>query len=298
MATELNRIRRGGLNCWQLHHRGQTLVIAEQGAQVLEYGRDGEPPILWLSEQAAYEVGQGVRGGVPICWPWFGALERNPDSVQRQYQLHEPPAHGLVRQQPWRLDEEHIDKEQVQLIFQLAEHGDHQHFSPVTPTLTVTLSNTLTLSLSNHNHGNRSVTLSQALHTYLAVADSRQITVHGLAHTPYVDALDDWQTRQDDQPLQLHQETDRLYLQLPSQLHVEDPLWQRQILLTCRGSHSAVIWNPWIKKSRLLSQFAPDAWQRMLCIETARVLDDVLTLAPGESHEMAVEIRDNGSFQP
>ena len=81
MATDLKRITRGELICWQLRHRGQTLVIAEQGAQVLEYRRDGEPPILWLSEQAAYRIGHGVRGGVPVCWPWFGALSAEiPDS--------------------------------------------------------------------------------------------------------------------------------------------------------------------------------------------------------------------------
>jgi len=293
MATDLKRITRGELICWQLRHRGQTLVIAEQGAQVLEYGRDGDPPILWLSEQAAYRIGHGVRGGVPVCWPWFGAPERNPDSVTQQYSLHTPPAHGLVRQQPWQLSEQHLHAKQAQLVFRLADQADRQHLPPVTPTLTITLGDALSLSLGNHNHGDRPVTVSQALHTYLAVADSRQITVQGLAHTPYVDALADWQTRQDSDALQFDQETDRLYLQLPSQLQVEDPLWQRQIQLTCRGSHSAVVWNPWVDKSLQLSQFAPDAWQRMLCIETARVLDNVLTLDPGEYHEMAVEIMTN-----
>lgn len=294
MPTELKRIIRGELTCWQLRHRGQTLVIAEQGAQVLEYGRNGAPPILWLSEHAAYLAGQGVRGGVPVCWPWFGALDRNPQSVAQQYTLSNPPAHGLVRQQPWQLSEANLNEEQARLLFRLAEHADSQHLPPVTPTLTVTLGDALTLCLGNHNYGDRPVTVSQALHTYLAVADSRQVTVHGLAHAPYVDALADWQTRQDDQALQFHQETDRLYLQLPTQLQVDDPLWQRQIQLTCRGSRSAVVWNPWIDKSLRLSQFPADAWQRMLCIETARVLDNVLTLAPGEHHEMAVEITKTG----
>ncbi|MEP5232905.1 MAG: D-hexose-6-phosphate mutarotase [Alloalcanivorax sp.] len=294
MATDLKRITRGELTCWQLRHRGQTMVIAEQGAQVLEYGRDGEPPILWLSEQAAYRIGHGVRGGVPVCWPWFGALERNPDSVTQQYTLDNPPAHGLVRQQPWQLSEQHLGAEQAQLVFRLAEHADGQHLPPISPTLTITLGDTLTLSLGNHNHGKHPVTVSQALHTYLAVADSRHVTVHGLAQSPYVDALADWQTRQDTHALRFDQETDRLYLQLPSQLQVDDPLWKRQIQLVCRGSHSAVVWNPWVEKSLRLSQFAPDAWQRMLCIETARVLDNVLTLAPGEHHEMAVEIMTTG----
>ncbi|HBC19627.1 MAG TPA: D-hexose-6-phosphate mutarotase, partial [Alcanivorax sp.] len=69
MATMLTPITRGDLPCWEIRHRNQTLVIAEQGAQVLSYQRDGEHPLIWLSEEAAYHRGQGVRGGVPVCWP-------------------------------------------------------------------------------------------------------------------------------------------------------------------------------------------------------------------------------------
>ncbi|MDX1802618.1 MAG: D-hexose-6-phosphate mutarotase [Alcanivorax sp.] len=284
----MHTIYRGELACREIHHRGQRLVVAEQGAQVLEYQRDGEPPIIWLSEQASYQRGQSVRGGIPLCWPWFGTLARNPEALRRQYPMASAPAHGLVRQQPWQLVEQQQDQQRQTLVWRLAGQADSMPLPGLTPTLSMTLDDGLTLSLDNHNHGNQSACISQALHSYFAVSDIHQVHVYGLEDCPYVDALDDWQRHQQAGPVRFHSETDRLYLQLPTRLHIDDPLWQRRLVLESQGSQSAVVWNPWVEKSRRLSQFADHDWQRMLCIETARVLENALTLGPGEHHRMAV----------
>ena len=288
MTASVTQIIRGDLPCWEIRHRHQTLVIAEQGAQVLSYQRDGEHPLIWLSEEAAYHRGQGVRGGVPVCWPWFGGLDFNPEEIRQQYALAEPPAHGLVRQQPWTLQHTREDSDGITLHFGLSDQADRQSLPAVEPTLTVRLDDGLSLALNNHNHGNTPVWISQALHSYFAVSDSRQVTVHGLETCPYVDALDDWQSHRQESPLTFVAETDRLYLQLPDTVHIDDPGWQRRLTLSAAGSRSAVVWNPWIDKSQRLSQFADDAWQRMLCIETARVLEDALFLGPDERHQMSV----------
>ena len=288
MTASVTQIIRGDLPCWEIRHRHQTLVIAEQGAQVLSYQRDGEHPLIWLSEKAAYQRGQGVRGGVPVCWPWFGGLDFNPEEIRQQYALAEPPAHGLVRQQPWALTHSEQDDEQITLTFALSPHADRQSLPSVEPSLIVRLDDGLSLTLHNHNHGSQPVWISQALHSYFAVSDCRQVEIHGLDSCPYVDALDDWQRHQQEGPLTFHGETDRLYLQLPDTLHIDDPAWQRRLTLSASGSRSAVVWNLWIDKSRRLTQFADDAWQRMLCIETARVLDNALLLGPDEQHSMEV----------
>ena len=81
-APSIETLQLGELACWRVRHGDGELLISQQGAQILRYGRDGQPPLIWLSEQAAYRRGQGVRGGVPICWPWFGDLKRNPPAVQ------------------------------------------------------------------------------------------------------------------------------------------------------------------------------------------------------------------------
>lgn len=288
MTSSISQITRGELSCWQICHRGQTLVIAEQGAQVLEYRHDGEPPLIWLSPEAAYQRGQSVRGGVPVCWPWFGGLGFNPDAVASRYTLADPPAHGLVRGLPWTLVEQVQSSQQCVLRFRPDPDHLPDEAPGVTPTLIVCLDQHLTLTLVNHNHSESEVALSQALHSYFAVSDSRRITLQGLDGHPYVDALDQWHSHLQQGPLTLQGETDRLYLKLGNQLHIDDPGWQRRITLSVSGSQSAVVWNPWVEKSQRLSQFPDDAWQQMICIETARVLDDMLVLAPGQHHEMTV----------
>ena len=85
-------------------------------------------------------------------------------------------------------------------------------------------------------------------------------------------------------------ETDRIYLDAPQQLSIVDNDWHRSIQLTSRGSRTAVIWNPWIERAEQFDDMADDGWQRMLCIETANVMDDVVTLEPGASHTLGVSI--------
>jgi len=136
--------------------------------------------------------------------------------------------------------------------------------------------------------------ISQALHSYFAVSDIHQVRVEGLAGCPYIDTLLDWQQRQQqDGDLAFNGETDRIYLQLPTTLQLIDPAWKRSIRLTTRGSRSAVLWNPWIDKAKRLSSYADDAWQRMACIETANVLDDVVVLQPGQQHLLGVSSHRN-----
>lgn len=288
MTSSITQITRGDLACWQVRHRGQTLVIAEQGAQVLEYRLYNEPPVIWLSEQAEYQRGSGVRGGVPVCWPWFGGLAFNPEPVRQQFTVTDGPAHGWVRTLPWQLAEQDQDEQQVILTFTPAADNLPEGTPEVDLCMQLILDDALTLTLINHNRSAQPIALSQALHSYFAVSDSRNVTLQGFDQSPYVDAMDHWQSHRQSGPLTFSEETDRLYLQLGPTLHIDDPDWQRRITLSTVGSQSAVVWNPWVEKSQRLSQFADDAWQRMLCIETARVLDDMLLLAPGERHEMSV----------
>ncbi|HWV09237.1 MAG TPA: D-hexose-6-phosphate mutarotase, partial [Pseudomonas sp.] len=104
MATShIERIELGELACWRVRRHGAELLVTQQGAQLLSYQRDGEPPLIWLSEDAAYTHGQSVRGGAPICWPWFGDLRRNPAAIQAQFQDDTAPPHGLVRAADWQL---------------------------------------------------------------------------------------------------------------------------------------------------------------------------------------------------
>ena len=292
-APSIETLQLGELACWRVRHGDGELLISQQGAQILRYGRDGEPPLIWLSEQAAYCRGQGVRGGVPICWPWFGDLKRNPPAVQALApDLDSAAFHGGVRSLDWQLVDSRVDADGVSLTFSgpTPAAGNPAWPPELTVSLQIRLDQQLHIRLLSHNHGTQPLTLSQALHSYFAVSDIRQVEVEGLAGCRYLETLDDWQERQHAGALGFAGETDRIYLGLPPSLSLVDHGWQRRISLHSQGSASAVLWNPWVDKALRLSDFAADAWQRMLCIETANVWDDCVQLAPGASHSLDLRL--------
>lgn len=293
MATfQVETEQHGELNCWRITSNHAELLIAQQGAQVLSYQRLGEPPLLWLSDQAIFRQGKSVRAGVPVCWPWFGNLQRNPQAVQAMYQGEQAPAHGLARTRDWQLLGIEEAAEGLRIEFSLPEAlGDLPGWPhEVELKLLIEMGTQLKLTLSSFNQGNDNVTISQALHSYFAVSDVQQARVEGVENLGYIETLADWELRQQHSALGFAGETDRIYLQTPDLLKIVDPQWNRRITLHATGSRSAVIWNPWTDRARELADMADDGWQRMLCIETANVWDDVVNLAPGASHSLSVTI--------
>ncbi|MET3050516.1 D-hexose-6-phosphate mutarotase [Pseudomonas alkylphenolica] len=282
----------GELNCWRITTDSAELLVAQQGAQVLSYQRLGEPPLLWLSEQAIFKQGKSVRAGVPVCWPWFGQLSRNPQAVQTMYQGAEPPAHGLVRGRDWQLLGIAETGDTVRVDFNLPDtQGDLPGWPHnVELKLSIVLGEQLTIALTSYNLDNMPVTISQALHSYFAVSDVREVNVEGVDGLRYIETLADWESRAQQGDLGFAGETDRIYLQAPKKLSIVDPGWNRRIHLSSSGSRSAVIWNPWTDRAAQLTDMANDGWQRMLCIETANVWDDVVTLAPGATHTLSLTL--------
>lgn len=289
MPVDIQRIEMDQLACWRIRNGAAEVVVAEQGAQVLSYRQDEGTPIIWLSEEAAYERGQAVRGGVPVCWPWFGDLARNPQPIQEMYRSSQPaPAHGLVRNIDWMLKRSDANSATLEFACNTGDLPGWPH--AIELSLQIRLDQRLHLTLSSRNQGEVPVALSQALHSYFTISDIHQVAVEGLDGRAYIETLEDWQQRQQRGDLAFDGETDRIYLDLPPTLCLRDPGLNRRITLESHGSRSAVLWNPWVAKAQRLSQFADDAWQRMVCIETANVLDDMVQLEPGGSHTLGVSI--------
>lgn len=146
----------GELNCWRISSDRAELLIAQQGAQILSYQRVGEPPLLWLSDQAIFRQGKSVRAGVPVCWPWFGNLQRNPQAVQAMYHGEQAPAHGLARSRDWQLLGIEEAGTGLRIEFQLPEaRGDLPGWPhDVELKLVVELDEALKLNLTSRNMGN------------------------------------------------------------------------------------------------------------------------------------------------
>ena len=281
------------LNCWRIRHGQAELLVAQQGAHILSYQLDGQPPVIWLNDEAVFKTGKSIRAGVPVCWPWFGNLQRNPDSVQAMRVSNEPaPAHGLVRALDWELGEIGTTDGglNVEFILPVPENGLLGWPHQADLRLSIRLDEQLHINLTSHNRGADSVSISQALHSYFAVSDVRNVHVEGVDGLDYIETLDDWNIVKQQGDLHFTGETDRIYLDTPAKLSIVDPTWERRIELTASGSRSAVIWNPWIDRAAAFSDMANDGWQRMLCIETANVMDDIVHLAPDASHTLGVSI--------
>lgn len=272
------------LNCWRIRQGQAELLVAQQGAHILSYQLAGQPPVIWLNDEAVFQTGKSIRAGVPVCWPWFGNFERNPPSVQAMRVSDQPAsAHGLVRAMDWELEGIETEGDSLSVVFALPvpEHGLPGWPHQVDLKLSIRLDEQLQINLTSHNQGTDSVTISQALHSYFAVSDVRNVHVEGVDGLAYIETLDNWNTVTQHGDLRFSGETDRIYLNTPDKLSIVDPAWERRIELTAKGSRTAVIWNPWIDRAAAFSDMADDGWQRMLCIETANVMGDVVTLAPG-----------------
>ena len=281
------------LNCWRIRHGQAELLVAQQGAHILSYQLAGQPPLIWLNDEAVFKTGKSIRAGVPVCWPWFGNFERNPPSVKAMRVSNQAPtAHGLVRAMDWELGGIEAEGESLNIEFLLPcpDGGLPGWPHQVDLKLSIRLDDQLHIQLISHNRGAQTVTISQALHSYFAVSDARNVHVEGVDGLSYIETLEDWATKKQSGELRFTGETDRNYLDAPPLLSIVDPAWERRIELTSTGSRSAVIWNPWIDRAAAFSDMADDGWQRMLCIETANVMGDVVSLAPGATHTLGVSI--------
>ncbi|PBP94259.1 D-hexose-6-phosphate mutarotase [Pseudomonas congelans] len=281
------------LNCWRICHGEAELLVAQQGAHILSYQVAGQQPLVWLNEEAVLKRGKPIRAGMPICWPWFGNLDRNPQSVQAMRDSSEPAkAHGEVRALDWQLLGIGADGDALLVEFVLPEAEGHLPGWPhnVALKLSIRLDHALNVSLVSYNCGTEPVVISQALHTYFAVSDVRQVSVEGLDGLRYIETLENWEEREQSGDLAFTGETDRIYKDTPGVLSIVDPEWQRRIHIRSTGSNSAILWNPWIEKTGKFTDMAADGWQRMVCVETANVLDDVVTLAPDQMHVLGVSI--------
>ncbi len=263
-----------------------TALVALQGAQVLSYVPSGGSEVLWLSPLARLGTAKAVRGGIPVCWPWFGPHPNDP----RQ------PAHGLVRSSRWRVVETAVHGHAVRVRFAWALETNTAGFpAGLTAQLDVTLGEDLALDLVTFNGGDEAIALTQALHTYLKVGDIGGVTVSGLEGRPYVDQLEPSSQRRGAHKLQtglvvFEGEVDRIYATADPIATVLDPLLGRRIVVDKDGSASTVVWNPWIEKAARLGDVGPDGYRAFVCIETANAGDDVRTVQPGTSHRLTAMI--------
>lgn len=244
------------------------------GATLTHFEPVGQKPVIFVSRQAVYEDGKPIRGGVPICWPWFGP---NPSDSTK-------PPHGYARLSEW-----HVASTQAlpdgSTRVALATKLDIAEL-----VFEVTVGKSLTMHLITRNTNAGPITITEALHTYLSIGDIRQISVEGLDGAESVDRLTNTRAKQDASPIRVDREYDRTFVNTAATTTLIDPVFNRKIAISKKGSKSTVVWNPWVEKSKALTDLADDEYFGFICIETANALENAVTIPPGQTHEIEANI--------
>lgn len=289
MFTEDYTFRKGpgGLLFAQIENDLATATICLQGAQLTHWQpRSQSEPVTFLSGAAQYTEGKSLRGGVPVCWPWFGP---HPTDKARA-------SHGFARNVLWEARAPtRLDNGATQLALRLSDSEKTLALWPHRFVLDyrVTVGDALDLELTTTNTGSAALPLSEALHTYFQVGDIGAVQVLGLDGAEFLDTADAGQRKQQHGAVAFSAEVDRVYVNTEAACTIVDPGLKRRIHISKRGSHSTVVWNPWEKKAGGLADLgaAPatrGGWRQFVCVESANARDNALTLAPGQSHCLAV----------
>ncbi len=273
-----------GLQALAVENQACTALLSLQGAQILAFQAAGQAPLLWCSEQAVYQPGRAIRGGIPLCFPWFGDHPSDPAL----------PAHGFARLLPWALCEVDSRPTQHRLRFELASSAQTRALWPhdFLAQLEFTLGAELELRFSLHNRGSTLLSCELALHSYFAVQNIAQLRVEGLEGLAFADKLQpEAGLGRESQALRLGGETDRVYQGLNGCLSVVDEVAGRRIQISAQGGGSAIVWNPGPEKSARLADMGDAAWRQMLCVESGQVAPAAWALAPGQSATLTLRLQ-------
>ena len=248
------------------------------GAQITSWKPASHDEVLFVSTKSRWQEGQAIRGGIPICFPWFRAKADNAQA----------PAHGVVRTRSWEL--EAITENDKGATVSMHTHSDEQtrRWWPGEFRLVhrVTFGPQLTLELVCSNTGTTPLRFEEALHTYNRVADVAQARLQGLDKARFLDNTDSNKEKTQGGEVAIASQTDSAYMNNQSAVDLFDPAMQRRIRLTKQNSRTTVVWNPWREGAAGLKDLGDAEWKQFLCVEASNVLDDSVDLQPGQEHKM------------
>lgn len=275
----------GGFPFIEINSTKASALISIYAGQVLSFRPAGAADdLMFLSEKAYYQTGKAIKGGVPICWPWFGA---DPQGLGR-------PAHGFVRNRLWNVVATEMTADgNIRVTLGLMDTPETRAIWPQSFTLAleIIVGNSLNLELVTRNTGTQIFPVTQAFHTYFKVGDISQTSVLGLEGIDYIDKTDNSVQKQQTGAVMINTEVDRIYLGVQGELVVADAALKRRIRIASRGSKTAVVWNPWAKISAEMGDLQDDDYRRLLCVETTNAATDVVEIAPNSEFRLVANYR-------
>ena len=260
-----------------------TAEIYLHGAQVTSWVPAHSSDVLFLSKQSHWQEGKAIRGGIPICYPWFRSKAGDPDA----------PSHGVVRTTAWQIESIKQQADIVVISLIITASDTTRKFWPHDFRLEhrITVGSELKLELITRNTGPRSFKIEEALHTYFRVGDVEKASVSGLDGTVYFDNINNNTENTQHGDLTMASPTDNAYIDTHTTLAVTDPVLKRKLITEKTNSATTITWNPWQQGAASLSDLGDDEWREMICVEASNILSSAVDVAPAAEHTFAATLR-------
>lgn len=280
LSNHVTVVEKDDVKIVRVIHDKATAAIALHGAHVLSYKPAGKEDLIWMSSNTPFDGKAALRGGIPICWPWFGKISE--------------PGHGFARISEWKLAEHRESEHGVLVVLELEPTPETLSVWPYQfkNRLYIEIGDELKVSLEINNTDEKAWTFSGALHTYLNVGDVTQISATGMG-AEYIDKLQDSKVCTGDETLILTDTIDRIYTSPEAEITVTDPVWERTLTIENSGHNSAVLWNPWSQGSTAMADMPDDGYKTMFCVESTVYAPSISagqTLKPNEQHVLTTVI--------
>ena len=271
---------KGGFPVVEVSNEKAKAKISVYSGQVISFQPKGESEnLLFLSDKAYYQEGKAMKGGIPVCWPWFGP---DPEGKGRA-------SHGFVRNRMWNLlSAEPTASGETKVRLGVTADEETQKFWPYPFELAIEIlvGDKLSVSLITQNTGDQAFPITQALHTYFATGDITKVRVLGFENARYVDKADGGAKKTQTGDITISEECDRIYTDVSPEVVIDDGAMNRRIKITSKGSTTAIVWNPWKEISTKMADLEDQDYQRFICVETANAEDEVIEIAPGSEYKM------------
>ncbi|WP_017220374.1 D-hexose-6-phosphate mutarotase [Moritella dasanensis] len=278
LTEHINLVTSKGLKYLHITHPKAQARISLFGAHLLSFTPANSAPVIWMSGDAIFNGVKAIRGGVPICWPWFGPAKESP-TVQPLAQTKNFPSHGFARNNHWQLLDSQSTADSCRVRLQLMPSPEAKRlwlhdFNLIAEFI---ISESLTLNLITENTGNSSFDYGGALHSYFQISQPDAIQVHGLDNN-------------NPAPRALTGDVDIICENPATTITLEDNQLQRRIDINNEGNNAMVVWNPWQAGAKAFADMPDDGYQTMFCLEPAIIGKKAVTVAPGTSHTLTTKL--------
>lgn len=287
-TTELNRLAKsefGEVVESKLNANFSELILSHDlfsarltlhGGHVVSWQPKGHDEVFWMSKKAQLENGRAIRGGVPICWPWFGPY-------------NDAGNHGFARTSTWQLGDIDINSNRIKV--ELILEGENK--SSVWPykfrvKQVLMFSTTFSQQLIIENLSHKDFQFSSALHSYFSVSNPENIAIPELNSACFDDKIKKIQGCAPADVFNCTGPIDKIYYH-NSAMTMFDKGWKRAIEIKKSNSAQWVLWNPGLDIAAGMADIHQQGENEFVCLEAANT--NWVTVPKSEAVSLSQEIQ-------